>query len=521
MNKRLSIIVCLFALVILANQSLCSEADVAVQAARPAIALGAPFSDNAVLQRDMPVPVWGWAEPGSKITVAFAGQTKVATADKERKWLVTLDPMKACDEPRTMTITSSIGNPSSPKGSQLRSGSYDGQAAGTSQQSAISNVLVGEVWICSGQSNMQYGWGKESHPMFNWGVETNLAILVADARKKPIRSFTVLPDASFVPKENCQGAWVKDVSGSAVAFGFSYDLYQKLNVPVGVIVTCWGSSSIEGWMPRELTEQLPHFKAIMQAFDANTNVHNRVQAAIDKGIQHKNVFVRQQPNLLYNAMLHPVIPYACRGMVWYQGEANAGKPAEYAQSLPAWIKRLRAEWEHDDFRFLIVMLPGYGDKMWPWFREVQLGILQTPHTSVANTIDLGEEKNIHPADKAPICERLALLARRDVYGEKIEAQGPVFKSATVKGNRVAVEFDHAADLKTTDGAAPVGFMLAGNDRKWLPAKASIKGSTVELEAEGLTEPVFIRYAFAGKPIVNLVNGANLPAYPFRTDNGGQ
>jgi sialate O-acetylesterase len=164
------------------------------------------------------------------------------------------------------------------------------------------------------------------------------------------------------------------------------------------------------------------------------------------------------------------------------------------------------------------MLPGYGNQSWPWFREVQLGILEVPHTSVANTIDLGDEKNIHPADKAPVCERLALLARRDVYGEKIEAQGPVFKSAAVKGHRMVVEFDCADGLKTTDGAAPTGFQLAGSDQTWHPATAAIKGNTVEVEAEGLAAPALVRYAFAGKPAVNLVNGANLPAYPFRTDD---
>lgn len=485
-----------------------------VPPAQPAIELGAPFGDNAVLQREMPVPVWGWAEAGSRITVEFAGQKKTATAGKDpsassgrggnpsspegsavARWTVTLDPMKASDEPREMTFTSSIGN----------------------RQSTIGNVLVGEVWVCAGQSNMQYGWGKESHPMFNWGGETNIAAWVAEARTKPIRSFTVLPDVAFTPQDRCKGGWSTNVSGSAVAFGFSHLLYRQLKVPVAVIVTCWGSSSLEGWMPRDLTERLPHFKAIMAAFDGSTNVQARVRAAMDKGIRHGNVFVRQQPNLLYNAMLHPVIPYASRGMVWYQGEANAAKPGEYAESLPVWIERLRTAWGRADFELLIVMLPGFGDRNWPAFREVQMGVLKVPHTGVANTIDLGDEKNIHPADKAPICERLALLARRDVYGEKIEAQGPVFRKASVQDRRVVVEFDHADGLKTTDGAVPAGFQLAGGDKTWHAAAAVIKGSTVELEAEGLAAPAFVRYAFAGKPAVNLVNGANLPAYPFRTE----
>lgn len=462
--------------------------------ANPTLELGSLIGDHAVLQRQMPVPVWGRGEPGAKVTVEFAGQKKTATAGADGRWMVRLDPLEASATPREMVVSDGSGN-----------------------RVEVRDILVGEVWICSGQSNMQYGWGKESHPMFNWGGDTNLAALAAEAKGKPIRSYTVLPDVSFTPNDRCQGSWSTNVSGSAVAFGFSYHLYRQLKVPVAVVVTCWGSSSIEGWMPRELTAQLPHFKAIMEAFDTSTNVQARVRAAMERGISHGNVFVRQQPNLLYNAMLHPVIPYASRGMVWYQGEANAGKPEEYARSLPVWIRALRSGWGRDDFHFLLVMLPGYEAATWSQFREAQLGALSLPDTSVANTIDLGDAKNIHPADKAPICERLALLARRDVYGEKIAAQGPVYKSSVLHGNRMVIEFDHADGLQTTDGAAPAGFQLAGRDLKWLPATASIQGSTVELEATGLAEPAFVRYAFSGKPAVNLVNGNRLPAYPFRTD----
>jgi sialate O-acetylesterase len=452
------------------------------------------FGDHAVLQREMPVPVWGWGAPGTVVTVAFAGQQKAATAAEDGKWLVTLDPLTASATPQEMLVSDHTGN-----------------------QLTLKDILVGEVWVCSGQSNMQYGWGTESLPMYNWGVETNLSVLVPDARQRPIRSYHVPVNVSFTPGEKCNGEWSTDVSGSAVAFGFSYHLQKALDVPVAVIVSCWGSSSIEGWMPRELTEELPHFKAIMEAFDASTNTRDRVQAAIDRGVRHGNVFIRKQPNILYNAMLHPVIPYASRGLVWYQGEANADQPAQYAASLPAWIKRLRTQWGRDDFQFLVVMLPGYGSKGWPWFREVQLGALKLPHTSVANTVDLGDAKNIHPTDKAPICERLALLARRDVYGEQIEAQGPLFKRATTKGNQIVVEFDHGTGLRTTDGASPTGFELASSDLVRLPAAATIQGNTVVLEAEGLATPVFVRYAFAGKPAVNLVNTASQPAYPFRTD----
>ncbi len=472
------------------------------QPAAPAIKLGALFADHAVLQRDLPVPVWGWCAPGTTVTVEFSGQKKTTSTGKDGKWLVKLDPLPANANPQEMSISDSTGN-----------------------QVALKDILVGEVWICSGQSNMQYGWGTQSHPIFNWGGDAKLAALVADAQTKPIRSFTVQPDVALTPADTCKkGEWSTDVSGSAVAFGFSYYLYQKLNIPVAVVVTCWGSSSIEGWMPRNMTTQLPHFKTIMEEFDASDILQKRIRATLEKDIRPGNVFIRRQPNLLYNAMLHPLAPYACRGMVWYQGEANADKPAQYAESFPLWAKRLRTEWASDDFHFLVVMLPGFGtpaSQTWPWFREAQMGFAKLPHTSVANTIDLGDENNIHPADKAPVCERLALLARRDVYGEKIEAQGPVYQNTSVKKNRILVEFAHADGLKTADGSAPIGFSLAGSDKVWLPAKASIKGNTVELEAEGLTTPAFVRYAFSGKPTVNLVNDVNLPAHPFRTDDWPQ
>jgi len=467
--------------------------------AAQAIKLGTLFGDHAVLQRELPVPVWGWSMPGTTITVEFAGQKKTSEADEDGKWLLKLDPLPATDKPQEMVISDSANN-----------------------KVTLKDILIGEVWICSGQSNMQYGWGTQSHPIFNWGGDAKLAALVADAQTKPIRSFTVQPDVALTPSDTCKkSAWSTDVSGSAVAFGFSYYLYQKLNIPVAVIVTCWGSSSLEGWMPRDMTAQLPHFKTIMEEFDASDVLQKRIRATLEKDIRPGNVFIRKQPNLLYNAMLHPLAPYACRGMVWYQGEANADKSVQYAESFPLWAKRLRKEWALDDFHFLVVMLPGFGtpaSKTWPWFREAQMGFTKLPHTSVVNTIDLGEENNIHPADKAPVCERLVLLARRDVYGEKIEAQGPVCRNTSVKGNRMVVEFDHADGLKTADGSAALGFSLAGSDMVWLPAKASIKGNAVELEAESLAAPAFIRYAFSGKPAVNLVNGVNLPTHPFRTDD---
>ena len=461
------------------------------------------FDDHMVLQRGMAVPVWGKAEPGETVTVTFHGKQVSGEADDAGRWMMKLPVMSASAEGQVMTIA--------------------GQ--NTIQ---IKDVLVGEVWVCSGQSNMQYGWGKQSHPMFNWGGDVDIAALADKAKGKPIRSFDVRPNVAFEPIDEVNGTWATGPSGSAVAFGFSYDLYEALDVPVAVIVTCWGSSSIEGWMPRDLAEQLPHFRALLDQFDGSDPARARVQAAIDRGVRYGFTFVRKQVNLLYNAMMHPLIPYACRGMVWYQGEANAKEPRLYAKSLPAWIKRMRQGWNEPNMHFLAVMLPGYGSddgtptaKSWAWFREAQMRSLALPHTGVANTIDLGDVKNIHPPDKAPICERLSLLARRDVYGQDVVAQGPTFKRYTTKNSVMIIHFDHATGLKTTDGNPPTGFWLAGEDQQWHRATAQIKDEMVLLSTPDVAAPVACRYAWSGKPAVNLVNKADLPAYPFRSDNWEQ
>lgn len=459
------------------------------------------FGDHMVLQRELPVPVWGKADAGEAITVRFAGQEAQTRAGADGKWMLRLPTMLASVEGRVMSI----------------------ESKGTRKE--FQDVLVGEVWVCSGQSNMQYGWGNQSKPRYNWGGDADLAKLAEYAGGLPIRSYEVPPNVSFTPTEDCAGQWSTALPGSAVAFGFSYQLQQALKVPVATIVTCWGSSSIEGWMPIELTAELPHFKKIMDDFQQSEPTRQRVEAAIKMGIRDGMTFVRKQPNLLYNAMFHPLIPYGCRGIVWYQGEANSQQPELYAESLSAWVRELRKRWNREDLHVLGVMLPGFGEDKdvadpasWAWFREAQAKGLTLPHAALINTIDLGDAKNIHPADKAPIAERLASIARRDIHGESsVSARGPTFQKQRIDGQKLTVEFDHAEGLATKDGKAPVGFWLAGADRQWHPAQAVIKGATVVLQADGAQAPLACRYAFSNTPLVNLINGAKLPATPFRTD----
>jgi sialate O-acetylesterase len=459
------------------------------------------FGDHMVLQREIPIPVWGKADPGDAITVRFAGQEVQTRAGQDGKWMLQIPPMPASAEGREFSVES--------KGVTKR----------------FQDVLVGEVWICSGQSNMQYGWGTQSQARYNWGGDAEVAKLAEQAAKLPIRCYDVPCNVSFEPTDECAGTWSTALPGSAVALGFSYHLQKSLNVPVATIVTCWGSSFIEGWMPIELTSRLPHFKKIMDDFQKSESARERVEKAMKMGIRDGMVFVRKQPNIVYNAMLHPLIPYGCRGIVWYQGEANSDQPELYAASLPAWIGELRARWKRDDLHVLGVMLPQYGEdkgtadpKSWAWFREAQAKGLKLPHAAVINTIDLGDPKNIHPADKAPIVDRLARIARHDIHGEKIPARGPEYQGHKIEGTKVIITLNHAEGLTTRDGKAPDGFWLAGEDRQWHPAQAVINGATIEVKADGVAKPIACRYAFSNSPAVNLVNKAGLPAVPFRTDD---
>ncbi len=479
------------------------------------LTLASPFTDHMVLQRDQPVPVWGWAKPGASVTVSFAGQEKEATANESGRWQLSLDPLAGSAE----------GAPFS-----VRAGG-EGDSEIT-----LNDVVVGEVWICSGQSNMQMG--RSAVPELRGLPETNL------------RTFEVKRTVAFAEQETCEGKWQLAGPDSAVAFGFAHDLAEHAGVPVGILLACWGSSSIEAWMPRDMTAQFPHFKTIMEEWDANTEAQAKIKAALAKGRWSgpEDVFMRRQSCIVHNAMIKPLAPYACRGLVWYQGERNTrymtGMPdepwfhrvagiREYDDVLKGWMQRYRQEWGRDDFHFLMVMLPGFGSILksgptmepthpashsWAWFRESQLAALELPHSGVANTIDLGDLKDIHPKDKAPIGHRLALLAARDTLGKTVAASGPVLEHVEPKGDRLVVHFGHARGLKTEDGQAPREFWVSGEaGEAWHPATAEIVGETVELHSPQVPKPAHVRYAFTGKPDVNLQNGASLPAYPFRTD----
>lgn len=480
--------------------------------------LGSLFTDHMVVQCDMPVPVWGTADPGASVNVEFAGRESSVTAGDDGKWTVTLDPIAPSSDPRVMSVTSNLN--------------------ATTDTHQCVDVVVGEVWICSGQSNMQFG------------VNAVPEVKALIPGTENIRSFSVKRTVSLKEQHICEGEWTDSHPDSAVAFGFAHSLQSNADAPVGIILSCWGSSSIEAWMPRDMTETVPHFKTMMEEFDADTEAHEQINAALNgpqPWSRSQDVFLRRQSNILYNAMMHPLAPYACRGLVWYQGERNTqsmhGMLTEpwysrnsgilrYGDVLTKWIQRYRQQWNREDFHVLVVMLPGFGAvsktspnvpkespaaHSWAWMRESQLKALELAHTGVANTIDLGDVKNIHPRDKLPIGQRLALLAARDTLGMPVEAEGPNMREVISNGSTLVVHFDHAEGLKTIDGSVPGGFWLADDSANWVRAEAEIQSQKIVLRSPKLEHPLYVRYAFVGKPDVNLVNGAGLPAYPFRTD----
>ena len=475
------------------------------------------FCDNMVLQHGTEVPVWGVAAPKEKIRVKFAGQSVTTRTGKDGKWIVVLAPMEASKTPREMTISGK-------------------------KEIVFSNVVVGEVWICSGQSNMQFAVSNAPE----------VDALLSSA--KNIRSFEVKRTVSFKEEDNVSGKWKDVPPSSAVAFGFAYFLEKAEDIPIGIIHASWGSSSLEAWMPRDMAEEFPYFKDIMNDLDADTETRNRINKALSSGEERttkEDIFMRRQPNILYNAMMKPLAPYACRGLVWYQGERNtryySGVPMvnednwyhrvigmkEYGDVLQSWVKRYRKEWKNNKMYFSVVMLPGYGKgtnnnpdidsksptaMSWAWMRESQQKVLDLPYTSVVNTIDLGDETDVHPKDKLPIGKRLALLAQKHTLNKDIVAEGPVLIQVKAQTNGLVIYFNNAKGLKTIDQKDPRGFWIADESMQWHMAEAKIVGETVVLSNDAIKNPVYVRYAFAGKPDVNLVNAADLPAYPFRTDN---
>jgi len=489
-------------------------------AAMPAAADVKPhplFSDNAVLQSAMPLAVWGTADDGEKVTVRFQGQTATAAADG-RRWSVRLEPLEP-GGPAEMTIS--------------------GNNAVTLQ-----NVLVGEVWISSGQSNMA------------WTVTNSDGAdeTIAQSANAKIRLFTVPRAGADEPLAEIEAAWAEcgpETVGSfsAVGYYFGKHLQEKLNVPVGLINTSYGGTPAEAWTSREVLASEPELKDVLDAYaeviKRYPEARRRYEEALAKWKEEAAAarkegkpFERRRPQpptgpdnprrpaALYNAMIAPLEPFALRGAIWYQGESNAGRAYQYRTLFPAMIRCWRDAWPQGDFPFLFVQLAPFmkieqepSESAWAELREAQLlTMLRVPNTAMAVITDVGEEDNIHPKKKEPVGDRLALAARALAYGEKIEYSGPVFSKMEIDGGKAVLSFDHLGGGLVAEGGKLAGFAVCGEDRRFVNADAEIRGDKVIVSSPEVPKPAAVRYGWANYPLGNLWNRAGLPASPFRTDD---
>jgi len=471
-----------------------------------AVTPAAVFSDNMVLQQGQPVPVWGWADDGEVVTVKFRNQ-QLSTTARNLAWHVKLGKLKA-GGPDVFTLTAK---------------------SGTIQ---FTNVLVGDVWVCSGQSNMEWPMSRAFEPAADLASATNAQIRVFNVRKNRLEAPTTVVKATW---ELCSPQSIEGFS--AVGYYFGRDLQRTRRGPVGLIGTYWGGTPAEAWMSREAFEINPRYvKEILEpsaAADKNwrqaTAVFENEKADAEKAGTKVTKPAPGRPwaaGELYNGMIAPLIPYAIKGAIWYQGESNAGRAEQYRTLFPDMIRCWRRDWGQGDFTFLAVQLAPFqaakaqpADSTWAELREAQLLATQVlPNVGLAVITDVGDAKDIHPKWKQPVGERLALSARAIAYGEKNEFSGPVYRRCEIKGEQAILHFDHARQGLEARGGELKGFAICGEDKKFVWAKAEIVGATVVVSSPEVAQPVAVRYGWADFPEVNLWNKAGLPASPFRTDN---
>jgi len=482
------------------------------------IRLPAIVGDNMMLQAGEKAPLWGWADPGETVyvTVSWHRMERRATADADGKWAISVKTPPA-GGPHAITL----------KGKNTIT---------------IENILVGEVWVCSGQSNMQ------------WTVQNsnNAEEEIAAAQYPKVRLFSVARKVADTPQADCEGSWVEcspeTVPGfSAVGYFFGRALHQELKTPIGLIHTSWGGTPAEAWTTDAMMKSDPDFKPILDRY-ANA-VANYPQAMVqfkERTAEWQKAREQAQaegkpaprrpyaplgpghphsPSGLYNAMIAPLIPYAIQGAIWYQGESNAARAYQYRKLFPAMIESWRKNWDQGQFPFLFVQLANFmqtkdepADSAWAELREAQTMTLELANTGMAVIIDIGEANDIHPKNKQDVGKRLALWALAETYGQDVVYSGPLYESMEIEDGKVVLHFDHVGGGLLAQGGAPLkGFAIAGADKKFVWANAEIKGDTVVVSSEDVAAPVAVRYAWADNPVCNLYNQAGLPASPFRTD----
>jgi sialate O-acetylesterase len=496
----------------------------AVGTTRAEVTLPRVLGNHMVVQRGLPVHVWGLATPGETVVVRFRGETRSGKAGDLGRWSIFLSPGRA-GGPFQLTVAGVA------TGADVK--------AGPAQTITLSDVMVGDVWVASGQSNMEYSLDRMAR------AQEDLPH-AAEARQDPIhavdtqlRLLLVKDTAAMFPQDdvNTDGWAVSSPETaapfSAVAWYFAREIEKREHVPVGVIESTWGGTPVQAWTRMGA---LGSNAALMPVFEAWAHDADRdpdaelAQRDRDRQTEAAKVngktapqfppmqsLINKGPALLYNGMIAPLTPFAIRGVIWYQGEANAapGLAPLYGPIFRTMIEDWRRQWGTGDFPFLFVQLPNYiaAHRDWPTIREQQLRTLELRNTGMAVTVDIGEPENLHPTDKIDVGQRLALAARALSYGEDVEYSGPVFRQATQEGSSLRLWFDHAQEMRVK-GEALTGFEVAGADGKFQPAIARLDGVNVVVSSLEVAEPVYVRYGWANSPVCNLYNGDGLPAAPF-------
>jgi sialate O-acetylesterase len=488
---------------------------------RANITLPDVISDGMVLQQNQKVPIWGNADPGESVTVSFGGRSKSTTASDDGEWLIKLDPMRANATPATLTISGR-------------------------NTIELKNILVGEVWLVAGQSNMQR--------LLSETANGEAAIAAAD--HPLIRLFNVSRQVAFKHAPPPLGRWqacspqtIKEFSAAGYYFGV--ELEKELRLPIGLINASYGGSQAEAWTPVEYLLNSNDLRPTVERTKIWNEERPRVRAEYDEAIKKwradadKATAAGARPSpspavpdalreyriaaSIYDGMIAPLMPFYIRGAIWYQGESNEARAQQYGILLPTMIKAWRERWAEGEFPFGIVQLPNYrdpkpdpADEPWSHIREAQRRtVAATPNTGLIVTIDIGEAHDIHPKNKLDVGKRMARWALADVYGQKITKSGPIVRGARATRSGVIITFAEVGNgLRTSDGSELSEFAIAGEDRKWYWANAKIVGKdTVQVWSPSVKEPMAVRYAFNNNPRhPNLTNDTVLPAAPFRTDN---
>jgi len=489
------------------------------------VRLPAVISRNMVLQRDRPVPVWGWAEPGERVTVSIAGQSASAKAADDGHWQVVLPKLRATTDRAGLKM--------------VVRGSSGGSVT-------VENVLVGDVWLCTGPSNIR------------WPVKrsNNARQEIPAADYPQIRFFTVEPKTAETPRADCDGRWVSCSPGtvgdfSAIGYYFARRLHKELDVPIGVLQSFWGGSRIEAWTSRKSLEAEPALKPILDWWDesvanfdpAKAEAIHRKQleswrraAAAAKSAGRRPPRKPQplgelrssphRPANLYNGMIVPLVPYRLRGIISYQGLGNLFVVRHARILLPTMIRDWRAAWGQPELPFGMVQPAPYpcshlvgNPEAYSRLREAQLLTLKTvANTGIAATMDLGDLEEVHFTNKQEVARRMALWALARVYERQLVYSGPMYESMTVEGDRIRIRFTHTGSgLITEDGKPPSHFTIAGAEGKFHPATAAIAGDTVVVHCDRVPRPAAVRFAWEDDAIPNLRNREGLPASLFRTD----